>query len=234
MTKFVCKYCNREFNANANLNRHLKDIHKAPPHYIQDDDPTLYNFTFYMIKNTKNGKRYVGATTQTVKKRWKNGKGYRFNPEFDADIKKYGVESFELIELQKIKCTVYIAKRLEEEYINKLTPEYNKHTCGVKIISPKMTIAASLKTIPDKAKPCIEWQKDHPEEVKEHMKKCCELAVLKNSKPVKCIETGKVYPSATQAAKILGLGQSQITACCKGRTKSYYGQHWRYADNFDK
>ena len=235
---FECPICKKSFRANANLNRHLKDIHHTQPHFVQDDDPTLYDFIFYMIRNKENGKRYVGATTQSsVKKRWRNGKGYKFNPEFTADIEKYGVDNFELIELERVHCTVYVAKRLEEKYMDSLTPEYNKNHCGIKIISPKMTEAAKekLSSIPnwykDRVAPCVEWQKAHPEEARQIVAKNGLKGAAKVSKPVICVDTQTTYPSATQAAKQLGICQSKITACCQGKIASYLGQEWRYADN---
>ena len=238
---FTCKFCGREFKANANLNRHLKDIHKAPPHYIQDDDPTLYTFIFYKIVNKVNGKYYIGATTQSsVKKRWRHGKGYKFNKEFTADINKYGEDAFELIELERKTTTVYEAKRLEEKYIKQYPDGYNKNACGIKIISPNMAKAsvAKCRSIPDYYKNnvdrCINWQKTHPNEVREIVLKRSRAGGQAVARPVTCIETGITYPSATQAANILGVGQSKITECCQGKRKSYHGQHWCYTENLNK
>lgn len=234
---FKCSFCGREFRANANLNRHLNNIHNAPSHYVQDDDPNLYNFIFYMIKNKKNGKCYVGATTQSsIQKRWRKGKGYKFNKEFTADINKYGVENFELIELERKTTTVYEAKRLEEKYIKAYPGGYNKNTCGIKIISPNMAKASVAKcsSIPGyyekNVDRCINWQKTHPKEVREIVMKRSRAGGLATARPVTCIETGITYPSATQAAAAIGVHQSKITECCQGKRKSYHGQHWIYTE----
>ena len=51
-----------------------------------------------------------------------------------------------------------------------------------------------------------------------------------NSKPVYCIELNKIFDSAKAAAEeVRGIG-SNITACLKGKQKTAYGYHWRYAE----
>ena len=52
----------------------------------------------------------------------------------------------------------------------------------------------------------------------------------KKSKPVKCIETGKVYPSIMEVQRQLGFKQQHICSCCKGRIKTAYKFHWKYVD----
>lgn len=47
--------------------------------------------------------------------------------------------------------------------------------------------------------------------------------------PVRCVETGVVYPGVSIAARETGTSCSNITACCKGRRKSTGGFHWEYA-----
>lgn len=50
---------------------------------------------------------------------------------------------------------------------------------------------------------------------------------IKNRKII-CVETGCVYESATQAAKVLGFNQSNISNCCLGKLKHYKGYHWQF------
>lgn len=50
----------------------------------------------------------------------------------------------------------------------------------------------------------------------------------KNSKPVKCIETGVIYPSQAEVERQLGFSQPYICNCCRGKLKSAYGFHWEY------
>lgn len=54
----------------------------------------------------------------------------------------------------------------------------------------------------------------------------------KRSKAVKCIETGKIYPSAYEVQRQLGFNHRNISACCNkmyGR-KTVGNLHWEYVD----
>lgn len=53
----------------------------------------------------------------------------------------------------------------------------------------------------------------------------------KLSIPVKNIETNTIYFGATEAGKQLGIDQSHITKCCKGKQKTAGGYHWQYVNN---
>ena len=44
---------------------------------------------------SKDGKRYIGITMQDIRKRWRNGCGYKKNIHFYRAILKYGWDSFE-------------------------------------------------------------------------------------------------------------------------------------------
>lgn len=50
----------------------------------------------------------------------------------------------------------------------------------------------------------------------------------KLSKPVMCIETGKIYPSTKEIERQLGFSFSTISSACNGRYKQAYGFHWKY------
>lgn len=45
-------------------------------------------FTVYQHRNLKNGKSYVGMTSQEPKKRWRSGRGYKKQPKIWSDIKE--------------------------------------------------------------------------------------------------------------------------------------------------
>lgn len=51
------------------------------------------NYIVYKHTSPSN-KVYIGITKQTLKARWKNGKGYKNNEHFTYAIKKYGEENF--------------------------------------------------------------------------------------------------------------------------------------------
>lgn len=50
----------------------------------------------------------------------------------------------------------------------------------------------------------------------------------KRSKKVKCLETGKIYPSTMEIQRQFGFHHSNITRCCNNKQKSCYGYHWCY------
>lgn len=58
------------------------------------------------------------------------------------------------------------------------------------------------------------------------IKRCAD----KHCKPVRCIETGIIYRSATDAARELGINQGWIANCLsdKSRVISTKGLHWEY------
>ena len=234
----ICEICNKHFSCRGSLNRHLRAFHNVKPQFKTDEDPTLYNFIFYMHTCIVNNKRYVGATTQkSIKVRWKNGKGYGFNKELTNDIKKYGVNSFIHEELSRQSCTISEAKQIEENYIKTLKPEYNNHICGIKIISPNATLAMQekMKNNPEwskeKVKDCLKWQKEHPEEMKEIHKKRTEAGAKARRHSVICLETGKIYESITQAAKETNSCSSKISECCLGTRNKTNNLHWKYYDH---
>lgn len=47
-------------------------------------------------------------------------------------------------------------------------------------------------------------------------------------KSVYCVELNKEYESVREAAKQLGVSDSHISACCKGKQKTCGGYHWHY------
>ena len=49
-----------------------------------------------------------------------------------------------------------------------------------------------------------------------------------NPKPVLCVETGVVYPSAKEAARKTGLQQGNISGVARGEQKSAGGRTWVY------
>lgn len=50
------------------------------------------------------------------------------------------------------------------------------------------------------------------------------------TKPILCVETGKIYPSTNIAARMLGVSSSHISECAnhKKHRKTAYGCHWEF------
>ncbi len=47
---------------------------------------------------------------------------------------------------------------------------------------------------------------------------------------IMCCETGKIFESITEAATVSGLTIDAIQHCCKGKSKTSGGYHWKYVD----
>lgn len=233
----VCDICNKQFSSLGSLSRHLVNIHGANPKLKSDQDTNIYNFIFYMHTCIINNKRYIGATTQkSIEARWKNGNGYGFNSELTKDIETYGQEAFIHEEVSRNSCTISEAKKIEEFYIKKLKPEYNKTIRGIKIISPNATKAmqSKMKENPDwskhKVQDCLKWQKENPEKMKQIRQQNARKATEARKRSVICITNGKTYNSISEAVKDTGCSQSKISACCLGYINSTKGFSFKYKE----
>jgi hypothetical protein len=51
-----------------------------------------------------------------------------------------------------------------------------------------------------------------------------------NNKQVFCVELNRIFDSAMEAGRQLGLNQSNISRCCNGKRKTCGGFHWRFID----
>lgn len=52
----------------------------------------------------------------------------------------------------------------------------------------------------------------------------------KLARAVRCIDTGEIYKTLTEAAHATGVNSSKITSVCRGRRKSTGGYRWEYVD----
>lgn len=50
----------------------------------------------------------------------------------------------------------------------------------------------------------------------------------RHAKPVRCVETGIIYPSVSFIQRTFGYNQANIASVCKGKLKTAYGYHWEY------
>jgi len=53
--------------------------------------------------------------------------------------------------------------------------------------------------------------------------------IEKISKPVICIELNTTFQNSLEAKKHLGVDNSSIIKCCRGKLKTCGGYHWKYA-----
>lgn len=201
-------------------------------------------YTIYLHRNIINNKVYIGQTCQKPKDRWKNGAGYATCKYFYSAIQKYGWDNFEHIILEQQECTQDVANEIEKYYIEKYdstNPQkgYNI-TKGGNTVSPDMNKATVdwMKKHPEfglaRAQDMLKWQKEHPIEALEMRRINAKKAAAARRKKVRCIETGIVYESASEAARIVPkTTQSKICMVCKGKRKTCGGFHWKYEEELN-
>lgn len=86
----------------------------------------MYEGYIYLITNKVNGKQYVGQTSKTIEKRWKqhlSHSRYEQNYLYYA-MRKYGTDNFDIKELDKIECSNSkelndLLNKIEIRYISK-------------------------------------------------------------------------------------------------------------------
>lgn len=73
------------------------------------------------------------------------------------------------------------------------------------------------------------YGRQHTEEAKELNRQAHLGAKNKTSKPVICIETGKMFASQGEVKRLLGIDDTGVNKCCRGVKNTAGGYHWRYA-----
>lgn len=76
-------------------------------------------YCIYCHTNRVNGKKYIGMTSQSLKNRWRSGRGYKGCTEFDAAIKQFGWEAFDH-EILGTNLSLEMACKAEKHFIEKL------------------------------------------------------------------------------------------------------------------
>lgn len=207
-------------------------------------------YTVYKLTSPSE-KVYIGITSQPIKKRWKNGNGYKRCPAMNKAITKYGWENFTK-EILLENTTESEAKSLETLLIKVHMSNDSKYGYNI-TEGGEGTKGFKLSKEQKEHLRQINLGKHHSEETKrkmsavhkgnkynlgrklseEHKRQISEREKgSKNprAKKVICLETLKVYDTMTQAQK--ETGASKITDCCKHsyKHKSSNGLHWEYYD----
>lgn len=211
----------------------------------------------YGILNTQNGKWYVGQSVD-VKKRWRSHRrelslGIHPNAHLQSAFSFYGngAFSFELLE----ECAESDLDDREIFWIDEKGSYLNGYnlttggngTRGLQVsdeMRRKMSMARRGRKHSEQTIQRIREGHINSERSIAHMKRIKETKRLrsvtdkerehlqrltkKQCKPVLCVETGVVYESAHEAARAIGSYQSNISACCRGKTETHRGYRWRY------
>ena len=190
--------------------------------------------TIYIRTNKINGKQYVGQTIDMKRRErdWRKlGSSYS-NQELNEDRIKYGFENFTLEILDEVEDS--IADKTERIYIEKYNTMkpfgYNKYTGGIEGFTFQMDDETKEK-ISNTLK-CV--HQNHSVEGKQRI---AEASKKRFSIPVDQIDpiTGEVlatFPSAKEAARVLGLSQGDISHCCNGGFFSKQRNKWVHRNQY--
>lgn len=164
----------------------------------------------YQHVNQTNGKRYIGITGTSPDHRW--GQGYKGCCRFYNAINKYGWDSF-THEVIKENLTKEEAENLEIELISKYktqNPEF-----GYNIME-----GGHAPHLSDETK----------EKISNANKGHGDRGGGAPRRKVLCEETQEIFPSCSAAARWCGSNSSHICFCCKGKSETVKGYHWKYVD----
>lgn len=203
-------------------------------------------YSVYMLR-VPDGRVYIGATAQDIKRRWNNGNGYRFSPALWEQIQRHGWEHIDKMVLAD-GLTEEEACKLEQEKIKKhmsYRQEYgfNREMGGIftKKIVPENVKAHMSETRKGKLNHNYgkHFTKEHREKIaesnrgqkrSEETKEKCRLihekAVSQYTKNGQLIAT---YVSGKIASQETGVNAGHISKVCKGQRKSAGGYFWSFA-----
>lgn len=207
----------------------------------------------YQINNLVNGKQYIGITSGSPEKRWKqhiyaSKKGDRV---INRAIRKYGQENFDFITFGVFKNRDTACK-FEKYFISKLNPNYNETSGGDSSFElseesrKKMSIAKIGKTGPWAGK-----KNPHPrnwcgkkrsaetvnklrlaaigrkltKSTKDKLKAIRKKVVMKS---IICHTDGMIFRSMTKAAKYYGVCRHLIGMACAGKRDLVDGKKFSF------
>lgn len=163
----------------------------------------------YAIKNTINKHLYVGSARDFLVRKYKHlndlRKGKHHSLYLQRAYNKYGEQGFRFVVLETVRKESQLLKR-EQHYLDKLNPVYNIcHTAG-SCLGIKLS-----------------------EERKEALRKSSKCKPI-----IQLTLSGRKirqWFSIAEAARKLGINESQISSCCKGYFRQAKGFKFQYKDN---
>ena len=223
---------------------------------INDLKPYEKNAKYFVYVHIfPNNKKYIGITSQTTQRRWRNGKGYKSQKMLTRAINKYGWDNIEHIVLFK-NLTQEEAEQKEIELIDKYKTNVRKYgynielggNCAKGYHLRKETREKMSKSRTGKNN----WLygKHLSEETKRklsiaHIGKCDIEAIRRGAKKrmganaynsrkvIQCDKKGNkinIYDSLADAYRTTNTRVQDIYNCCKGRQKTANGFIWKYYD----
>ena len=180
----------------------------------------------YIATNLINGKRYIGVTAATMRKRryyhvWDamNGRGYC--RKLAAAIRKYGPDMFRFAVLKRVAG--YKAALSEEaRLIAVLRPEYNITAGGHGLIGFKHSEETKRRlSKARRGRPLSDAQRRTLRELglanRDKWATFASLGPRARARSVICIDHQRTFESAAAAARHYGVSASAITELCRGQ-----------------
>lgn len=150
------------------------------------------------------GKVYIGTTSQCPESRWRGGLGYADNIRFLADILDFGWRNFvhEIVESGLTAKEAYVLEAELIEASGSTDPRFGYN------VSPGQPHRGDKLAPPPQLLP----------------KGSCSVA-----HPIRCVETGDVYPSLSSLARLLDIDKTSLRKQIR-RRQACRGYHWEYYD----
>lgn len=177
-------------------------------------------YCVYVHTNKANGKKYVGITSQNPERRWRCGKGYKFNPHFLSAIKLYGWDGFNhevvLSGLTREQACSWECALIAQYDATNPAKGYNIAFGGEGVLS------VSDDTRKKKSVQTSEYYTKHPEARGRRWHGVEQYSL--NGKWLRS------YNSILEATQITGIHHTSIIGCCKGKNRTAGGYQWRYSE----
>ena len=179
---------------------------------------------YSVYKHTSpSGKVYIGITRQNPKIRWRNGEGYLHKnklgnygqPAMANALAKYpNWDEWQ----HEILFTDLTKEEAEKEEI-KLIEEYKSYdeNFGYNIEFGGHTVGRKSEETKKRMSESKKGSKNAMYGKPSHLRK-----------KVRCIDTGIIYDSMTEAARDAGVERTAISNCCRGLTQTAGKLHWEY------
>lgn len=175
----------------------------------------------YMAINKENGKRYIGITIHSLKRRISGhvsqSKHGRSSPPFMKALRNYGAECFKW----EILCHATNRENLlflEEYFIDEVKPEYNVLPGGIGLTYGNKNALGNKGRTGRINSPLMR------EHISEGLKKSKKLF----RKKVKCLDTGVIYNSLAEAGEKLKMDWTGIQKVCSGKRQKNLGLRFEF------
>lgn len=230
-------------------------MEKLKIEYVNIDSikPYKNNAYFVYIHIFPNNKKYIGITSQTPERRWRNGDGYKNQEMLTRAINKYGWDNIEHIilfdNLSKEEAEQKEIKLIYKYKTNIRKYGYNIEAGGNSARGYHLSKKTREKMSKSKTgKNNWLYGKHISNDVKKkmsiaHIGKCDIEAIRRGAKKrmgvnaynsrkvIQCDKKGnkiKIYDSLADAYRTTNTRVQDIYNCCKGRQKTANGFIWKY------